>query len=205
VKILIIDYGLGNLASVKRAVEECHGDPLVSADPADIAQASHLILPGVGSFADGMKLLRERGWCDSLRQSVGGEGIPLLGICLGMQLLADRGDEGGECDGLGLIPGRVERLAAAGPEERIPHVGWNEVRLVRPSPLFEGIADGTDFYFVHSYALRPKDDSVIIGTTPYAEGFVSAVQSGCVFGVQFHPEKSVPAGFALLRNFLLTI
>ncbi|HNW36536.1 MAG TPA: imidazole glycerol phosphate synthase subunit HisH [Candidatus Ozemobacteraceae bacterium] len=204
-KILIIDYGLGNLASVKRAVEECHGDPLISADPADIAQASHLILPGVGSFADGMKLLRERGWCGPLRQAVSRERIPLLGICLGMQLLADWGDEGGGCDGLGLIPGRVERLAATAADERIPHVGWNEVCLVHPCSLFEGIADGTDFYFVHSYAMRPKDDSVIIGTTPYAGGFASAVQSGCVSGVQFHPEKSVPAGFALLRNFISTL
>ncbi|HOY68757.1 MAG TPA: imidazole glycerol phosphate synthase subunit HisH [Candidatus Ozemobacteraceae bacterium] len=201
-KILIIDYGLGNLASVRRAVEECGGDPLVSALPADIARSSHLILPGVGAFADGMSLLRERGWVEPLKAAVRDDRIPLLGICLGMQLLADRGDEGGESDGLGLIPGVVERLRPAGAEERIPHVGWNAVRQVRPDALFTGIPDETDFYFVHSYAVRPADASVVIGMTPHAGGFVSAVRSGSAHGVQFHPEKSVPAGFTLLRNFL---
>jgi glutamine amidotransferase len=126
----------------------------------------------------------------------------MLGICLGMQLLAQKGYEGGEQEGLGILPGEVRRLYQETPETRIPHVGWNEVHEVIPSTLFEAIPSGTDFYFVHSYHLIPSVQDVVVATTPYGKSFVSAVQVRNVFGVQFHPEKSSRPGFQIIRNFL---
>lgn len=198
--VAIVDYGMCNLDSVARAIEECGGRPVVTADPAELARAERIILPGVGAFPDGMRQLHERGLVEPLRQQAR-QGIPLLGICLGMQLLADTGWEGSETPGLGLIGGRVRRLdPAAG--ERIPHVGWNELQLVRNSPLFEGLHSGADFYFVHSFHLEAKDTAAVTAWTPYCGRFASAVQRGAVYGVQFHPEKSQRLGFAVLRNFL---
>jgi glutamine amidotransferase len=193
---------MGNLASVRRALEECGATVEVSASPAALEAARHIILPGVGAFADGMSALRRHGWIGPLRQAALVRGIPLLGVCLGMQLLADRGTEGGATEGLGLIPGRVERLTPADPDERIPHVGWNEVHQRRPSFLWYEIRDGSDFYFVHSYHFVPADDAHILGTTPYCGRFVSAVGHSGVVGTQFHPEKSQASGLQLLRNFL---
>ncbi|HEX5870466.1 MAG TPA: imidazole glycerol phosphate synthase subunit HisH, partial [Longimicrobium sp.] len=146
--------------------------------------------------------LRERGLDQALREQVLEQGVPLLGVCLGMHLLADRGIEGGETQGLGLVPGSVMKLQPDEPGTRIPHVGWNEVHPARPSPLMEGIEDGRDFYFVHSYHLACDDPADVLATTPYCGGIASAVQRGIVAGVQFHPEKSQKAGFALLRNFV---
>lgn len=197
----IVDYGMGNLDSVARAVEECGGNPVVTGDPGELSSAAHIILPGVGSFSDGMSELRGRG-LDTVLAAEAGKRIPLLGICLGMQLLATTGHEGGETPGLGLIPGEVARLQATGTGTRIPHVGWNEVRPTRPCPLFEGIAPGKDFYFVHSFHFQCREPDDEAARTPYCGGFTSCVQRGSVFGVQFHPEKSQKPGLALLANFL---
>ena len=200
--VLIIDYGTSNLGSARRAFEECGAQVFVSDDPKDILTASKLVLPGVGTFKAGMTLLRDIGWVPAIRQAVQEEGIPLLGICLGMQLLADAGYEGGQHVGLGLISGAVKRLEPDKPGIRIPHVGWNEVYPEQGSRLFSGIPAGSDFYFVHSYHFVPKHKDAICATTPYCGSFVSAVGSDMVFGVQFHPEKSGRLGFQLIKNFL---
>lgn len=198
--VAIVDYGMGNLDSMARAVEECGGVPVVTDDHAAIAAASRIILPGVGAFPDAMANLRNAG-LEALLHRLVDQGVALLGVCLGMQLLASRGTEGAETEGLGLIDATVERLV---PEagERIPHVGWNEVRQARPSPLLAGLEDGKDFYFVHSYAVRCADTGDVAATTPYGGGFASVVERGRVWGAQFHPEKSQKAGFRLLANFL---
>lgn len=199
-RVAIVDYGVANLDSVARAVEECGGRPLITDRPADLAAAAAVILPGVGAFATGMANLRERGLDRALVEDVAAEEVPLLGVCLGMQLLATTGTEGEETPGLGLVPGRVERIAPPG--LRVPHVGWNEVHHVAEHPLFAGIPSGRDFYFLHSYELRCEDPADVISTAPYGDDLVAAVARGHVAGVQFHPEKSQRTGFALLRNFL---
>ena len=201
-KTLIIDYGLGNLGSVKRAFEECGADPFISDNPSDCALADHIVLPGVGAFADGMAALTDGGWVEALRSATREDKIPLLGICLGMQLLADKGFEGGETAGLGLIPGEVIHLTSDAPETRIPHVGWNEVHHDGKHPLFAGIPTGSDFYFVHSYRFVPINIENVLASSPYCGTFVSAVASSNVFGTQFHPEKSSRAGFRFIKNFL---
>lgn len=193
---------MGNLGSVRRSLEVCGADVRVSGDPAEIKNASCLILPGVGSFADGMAHLKERGWIQSIRENVLEGKIPFLGICLGMQLLADEGEEGGQTCGLGLVPGRVKRFVADSVQTRIPHVGWNEVKFRQPGTLFDQIPDGSDFYFVHSYHFIPESENSVASRTPYCGGFVSAVSSGHIFGTQFHPEKSSKRGLQLLKNFL---
>ncbi len=198
-KVLVIDYEMGNLGSVKRSFEECGAEVLISEDPREIKSATHVVLPGVGAFHDGMSNLRRKNWIPAIEEAIK-DGVPVLGICLGMQLLASTGSEGGETTGLGLIPGRVERLASQ--SERIPHVGWNEVSQSRPSSLLKTIPNGTDFYFVHSYHFIPRDPAHILSKTPYCGEFVSAIESKNVFGVQFHPEKSSKPGFQLFRNFL---
>lgn len=201
-RVAIVDYDAGNLDSVRRAVQECGGVPFVVERPDQFAEASHVILPGVGSFATGMRRLRERSLNEGLQEYVHGRGIPLLGVCLGMQLMATRGWEGTETAGLGWIEGEVQRLRPSVPTERIPHVGWNEVDVVRRSPLFLGSVSGRDFYFVHSFHLACRDEEDVIATTPYCGRFVAAIERGNLLGVQFHPEKSQRAGFQLLRNFL---
>lgn len=197
----IIDYGMCNLDSVARAVEECGGKSLITPDPRDLARVSHIILPGVGAFAKAMDRLRELGLDSVIRQQALVERIPFLGICLGMQLMATRGFEGRESAGLGLIPGDVRRLQSTSSSERVPHIGWNEVQAVNECPLLVGIPSGSDFYFVHSYHVD-CDPSSVAACTPYAGSFVSVTQRGNVFGTQFHPEKSQRRGFQLLRNFL---
>ena len=199
--VLIVDYGMGNIASARRAIEECGERALVSDDPADIKVADRIVVPGVGAFPQAMARLREGGWVDALRTAVHDDGLPLLGICLGMQLLAGEGDEVSKTQGLGLIPGRIERIVPTDASERVPHVGWNEVRH-SGGPLFDGIPSGADFYFVHSFRFVPAGEDTILATTPYAGETVSAVGTGRVAGVQFHPEKSSRAGFRLLKNFL---
>lgn len=202
--VAIVDYGMSNLDSVARAVQECGGTPRVTEGPQDLGLATHIILPGVGVFADGMKHLRERGYEDALREQVARKGIPFLGICLGMQLMAERGYEGGETTGLGLIAGEVLRLEPAGGDTRIPHVGWNEVVFDGEPELFRSIPSGRDFYFVHSWHLRAARPEEVVARTPYCGGFVSAVARERICGTQFHPEKSQRTGFQLLRNFLST-
>lgn len=200
--VLIVDYGLSNLGSIRRSLEECGAAVRVSNDPEMLHGASRVVLPGVGSFMNGMENLRRGGWVEALRETTVAAGIPLLGICLGMQLLADRGHEGGDVPGLGLLPGEVRRLEPRSHAERIPHVGWNEIYPAGKSPLFHGVLAGSDFYFVHSFHFIPKNDDHVIATTPYCGGFASAVGAGNIFGVQFHPEKSGRVGFHVLSNFL---
>jgi glutamine amidotransferase len=199
--VVIVDYGMGNLRSVQRALEECGASGSISNDPRAIEQAEALVIPGVGAFADGMKNLAERGLSASIRTAAEEARVPVLGICLGMQLLADRGFESDDSQGLGLVPGEVKRLEPRA-DERLPHVGWNEVHGGAGAELLDGIAEGTDFYFVHSYHFVPADNADIVARTPYAGGFVSMIHRQNVWGAQFHPEKSGRPGFRLLTNFL---
>jgi len=197
----IIDYGAGNLDSVTRATEECGGRPRLVRSRSDLAAVESLILPGVGSFSVGMKNLHESDLVGAIKEAVIERSVPLLGVCLGMQLLASRGYEGGETDGLDLIKGEVLRLEPQAEGDRIPHVGWNSVHPLRDSTLLAGIAADRDFYFVHSYRFVCQDASDVIAKTSYCGEFVSIVGRGSVFGVQFHPEKSQKCGLSLLRNF----
>lgn len=199
-RVAIIDHGLSNLNSIVRALEECGGDVSVTQDPADLAAAERIILPGVGSFPAAMANLAANGMDVALKDELARRPVPVLGICLGMQLMADTSEEGGATRGLGLIPGSVVRLVSTG-EERIPHMGWNAIEPVGHQPLFEGIPVGTDFYFVHSYHLRCPAENVV-ANTPFCGGFASAASAGSVMAVQFHPEKSQKQGFRLLTNFL---
>ena len=201
-RVAIVDYGVSNLDSVARAVEECGGQPLVTSEPSVLAQAASIVLPGVGAFRVGMTNLRRLGLDETLDELVRERGIPVLGLCLGMHLLATRGSEGGETDGLGWIDGEIVQLTPREPGERVPHIGWNEVVARRESPLLAIDGHPRDYYFVHSYHFRPSVEEDVLATTPYCGGFVSMVGRANVYGVQFHPEKSSRAGFALLRGFL---
>ena len=200
--VVIVDYGMCNLDSIARAVEECGGRPTVSDQPRELATATQIILPGVGAFPDAMNNLVERGFHTALEEQVVGNGIPFLGICLGMHMMARAGNEGQRTEGLGWIDGEVVRLEPQGEDTRIPHIGWNEINLEYESPLFDGIAPDRDYYFVHSYHIRCDDEEQVVARTAYAGGFVSAVARDHIFGVQFHPEKSQKVGFQVLRNFL---
>ncbi len=205
-KVGVLDYGVGNLGSVLRALEELRATPLVIDRAIDAHRADALILPGVGSFAECKKILDERGWSEAIRSEVSVYKKPLLGICLGMQLLADFGEEGASAErpiaGLGLIPGRVIGLRSWGAHVRIPHVGWNSILKIGDNLLFDGIPDGTDFYFVHSYAFMPESSEDVIAVTDFGADVTAAVGRGNVWGTQFHPEKSSRAGFQLLKNFI---
>jgi len=200
--VAIIDYGMCNLDSVARAVEECGGKPIITDRAKDIEMANRIILPGVGAFPDAMRNIRQSSLDEILGEHAIKRKVPFLGICLGMQLLATKGWEVEETEGLGWIPGEVKRVEPFENDIRIPHIGWNEIRFARESSLFDGIASGKDFYFVHSYHLCPKDEEDVLARTPYGKGFVSAVHRNLIFGVQFHPEKSQRLGFQVLRNFL---
>jgi glutamine amidotransferase len=208
-KVGVIDYGVGNLGSVMRAILELGVTPTLVTRALDMSAMGCLILPGVGNFSESAKLLRKGGWTDALTEEVRGSGKPLLGICLGMQLLASRGTEGSDVSepegtlGLDLIPGRVEHLRTLACDQRVPHVGWNSVSPCRTKGgLFNGIPAGTDFYFVHSYVFVTEDPADVIATTDYGMPVTAAVRRGNVWGTQFHPEKSSLAGFRLLRNFI---
>ncbi len=208
-RVGIIDYGVGNLGSVMRAIEELRVTPILITRAIDMHATDSLILPGVGNFADCVRVLDEGGWSQTLRDEVQGAQKPLLGVCVGMQLLATSSMEGADADapdgipGLGFIPGRVDHLRTLGCSLRVPHVGWNDVTNCATSGgLFDGIPEGTDFYFVHSYAFVPDDPSDILATTEYDILVTAAVRRGRVWGTQFHPEKSSRAGFRLLRNFI---
>ncbi len=200
--VLIIDHNLCNIDSIVRAVEKCGGAPVVSATPQALEKAERLILPGVGNFTEAMTVLHTTGWARAITDAVSRNKIPLLGICLGMQLLATRGEEGGDTAGLDLIPGKVLKLAPADTKLRIPHVGWNEVVQRCADPIFNDVDNRKDFYFVHSYHFVPSDPETILSTTPYGLDLVSSIRKGNIYGMQFHPEKSMKAGAQLLRNFL---
>ena len=198
----IIDYGMGNLLSVQRAFEKCGSDAVIIDNPLELRDAERIVLPGVGAFPDAMDNLRKNGWIEELNRAVLEKETPILGICLGMQLLADKGYEVRECDGLGYIPGEIIRFTQTQEKERLPHVGWNEILKREDSPLFDGIADGTNYYFVHSYHFRVANEENIATVTPYCGEFVSSVIKDNIVGTQFHPEKSQKAGFKLIKNFL---
>ena len=201
--IAIIDSGICNLGSVRRALVALGAEPVIVSQAHLLGRAERMILPGVGGFSQGMAHLRDGGWIDAVRREVLGHNKPLLGICLGMQLLATAGTEGGQTAGLDLIPGDVVRLNELGCDARIPHVGWNDIhRSGNDNPLLESIPDGTDFYFVHSYALRANDSAHEIAHATYGARFAAGVACGSVWGTQFHPEKSSKAGLRLLKNFL---
>lgn len=206
-KVGVIDYGVGNLGSVLRALEELRVMPVLITRAVDLHTTNSLILPGVGNFADCVRLLNKGDWVTALREQVVGYKRPLLGVCVGMQLLADSSTEGASdgqnIPGLGFIPGEVRHMRSLGCEERIPHVGWNSItRAHSDDPLFYGIPNGTDFYFVHSYAFVPKAMSDVLATSNYGVPVTAAIRRDHVWGTQFHPEKSSRAGFRLLSNFI---
>ncbi len=199
---VIIDYGMGNLLSVKRAFEKQCCKTEIITDPNELLEADRIVLPGVGAFPDAMKNLKMGGWVPFIREAAIDRKIPILGICLGMQLFADKSFENGECAGLGLIHGEVVKLKEIVKDERIPHVGWNDVEIKKDHPIFENIQNNTNYYFVHSYHFVPQCDADILSITPFCGCFVSAVAKDNIIGVQFHPEKSQKAGFKLIRNFI---
>jgi len=199
-RVGVIDYGMGNRRSVEKALERAGALATISRDRDELRRCHGLVLPGVGAFPLAMRNLHALGLDELLHAQVRG-GVPLLGICLGMQLLFEHSEELEPTAGLGLLPGNVTRLSAGG--LRIPHIGWNEVRWERPSGLAEGLPGGSvPFYHVHSFAVRPAASEDVLATTEYGERFVTVVQRGTVFGVQFHPEKSSRHGLELLANFV---
>ena len=200
--VAIVNYGMGNLGSVRRALEDLHAHVVIAEDPMALDDVDRIVLPGVGAFGEGMARLRAGRWIDALHQQVEDRGKPLLGICLGMQMLGTSSAEHGFTEGLGFIAGRVCRHDAVGCSLRIPHVGWNDVEFHDGARLFRQIPQGTDFYFVHSYALEPDDRASVSATTTYGAPMAAAVQKRHVFGTQFHPEKSSRAGRQVLKNFL---
>ena len=196
-QVAIIDYGVGNLRSVEKAFAATGCAAVVSSDEKVLREAERLVLPGVGAFAACMNSLTERGFDDLVRER-GAAGTPLLGLCVGMQLLFGESNEFGVTRGLGLLSGSVRRFPDA---LVVPHVGWNQIHQRVSHPLFEGIADATFFYFVHSYYCAPSRDEIVIGETDYGFSYASAVAQRNLCGVQFHPEKSQTAGLRLLANF----
>lgn len=205
-KVGVIDYGVGNLGSVVRALEELRVSAVLIDRAVDMHSADCLILPGVGSFADCKGRLDKGGWTTALTEEVVGCEKPLLGICLGMQLLADFGVEGAvdgqSTPGLGLIPGQVLSLVSLGCVSRVPHMGWNSITVSNSESLLNGVSNGTDFYFVHSYAFVAEHPGDVLAVTDYDIPVTAVVGRGHVWGTQFHPEKSSRAGFKVLRNFI---
>jgi imidazole glycerol-phosphate synthase subunit HisH len=201
--IVIVDYGMGNLRSVEKAIASIGASSVISNDPYVILKADKLVIPGVGAFGDCMKNIRAYGIEDAVKQFIA-KGRPVIGICVGMQMLFDDGDENPGVKGLGLMNGRVkgfDHAQLAGKGLKIPHMGWNTVKQAKKSFLFEGIEDKSYFYFVHSYYPAPLED-VAIGTTDYGIDFTSVVQKNNIVATQFHPEKSQANGLKLLLNFI---
>jgi glutamine amidotransferase len=205
-KIGVINYGTGNIYSISNALNEIGADHIVINSPCEIYKADAIILPGVGSFFDSKKKLDENYWTEEIIEFVTNKSKALLGICLGMQLLADSSTEGLSnkvTHGLGLIPGSVDHLRAFGCNLRTPHVGWNSINLTQNhNPMFEKINDATDFYFVHSFVFSPINKDHLLATSEYGINFAAAVGKERIWGTQFHPEKSSKAGFLILKNFI---
>ena len=197
-KLIIVDYGAGNLRSVARAAAHSGHEATISSDPDAVRSADAVIVPGVGAAADTMRNLRERSLVESLRDYVA-SGRPYLGICMGMQVLLTVSEEGGEHPCLDILPGRVLRLPGG---LKVPHMGWNQVRQRRAHPVFEGIPDDTYFYFVHSYYPAPADGDIALGETDYGVTFTSAIARDNIIATQFHPEKSGDVGLRFYANFL---
>lgn len=199
--LVIVDYDAGNLRSVEKAFAHVGVTATVSRDPKKVSQATSLVLPGVGAFADCMANLKKYNLVDPLKNFIA-EGKPFLGICVGYQLLFDKSEEHGDNEGLGILRGKCVRFEFD-PSVRlkIPHMGWNQVRYQKSGKLFEGIDSGTDFYFVHSYYPVPEDDNIVTSSTDYGIKFASSIEKENIFATQFHPEKSQQAGLKLVRNF----
>lgn len=205
--VAIVDYGMGNLRSVAKAIEHVAPEAkvVVTADPAVVAAAGRVIVPGQGAMPDCMRELNARGLAETVVQAAAEK--PFLGICIGLQMLFEHSEEG-DVAGLGIFPGRVRRFPeaamhdAAGVRLKVPHMGWNQVHQASAHPLWHGIADDTRFYFVHGYYVEPKQADMIAGTTDYGITFTSACARANIFAVQFHPEKSATAGLRLLENFM---
>lgn len=198
--VAIIDYGAGNLSSVKKALDYLGAESEITQDRDKILSASHVILPGVGSFGDAMNSMEERGLVETVKEAAL-SGKPFLGICLGLQLLFEESDESPNVKGLGLLKGRIVTI----PKDnglKVPHMGWNSVELKQKNGIFDGIDDDSYFYFVHSYYLKDADDDVVAGVTRYGVEIQCAVQKGNLCATQFHPEKSSKVGLKLLKNFL---
>jgi glutamine amidotransferase len=193
--IAVLDYGMGNLRSVEKALAHVGAEAVVTNDHARVREADGVILPGVGAFPKAMERIRELGLDELVRERVEA-GVPVLGICLGLQLLFDSSTELGGAEGLGVMDGRIDRLAANG--LKLPQIGWNAVGWARRSPLVDGLPDPCAMYHVHTYAVRTGE---VLGTATYGDEFVSAVERDSVYGVQFHPEKSGRHGLRLLSNF----
>lgn len=197
--IIIIDYGMGNLASVQNALNKLGYDSMVSSDPGKIIKASKVILPGVGAFEDAIKNLADKGLDEAIKEVAARE-VPVFGICLGMQLFCDESEENGLHQGLHLVAGRVTRFRLP-TEYKVPHMGWNEVEPVLGSRLFEGITPGSHFYFVHSFHVNPKEQQCVGACCQYGYNFVCALEQNNIFATQFHPEKSGQWGLRVLNNF----
>jgi len=206
--VAVVDYGMGNLRSVCKALEHVGAgarEVVASSDPAVIAVADRVVFPGQGAMRDCMDGLRRLGLVECVLDSLRAK--PFLGICIGLQALMQHSEEDGGTPGLGVLPGEVRRFPdvrdpVSGERMKVPHMGWNNVRVTRPHPLWDGIADGTRFYFANSYYVDPTDTAVVAATTEYAVPFASAVARDNLFAIQFHPEKSQRAGLTLLGNFL---
>lgn len=201
VKIGLLNYGAGNFASVLNALSHLELDVEEVTAPSDLDSATHIILPGVGSFPAAVEKLDDLGLVDALREHVLGQRKPFLGICVGMQILASEGREFRTAAGLDYVPGVVDRIASGDSQLRIPHMGWNELTLRRSCPLFAHIEDSPSFYFVHSYCYTTDSSESVVATCEYGQPITACIQAGNVFGVQFHPEKSQRDGLQLLRNF----
>ena len=197
-KVCVLDYGSGNVASVYNLINRLGYDIKISNKPEDIKKSSHLILPGVGAFGASVEKIKSNISIELLKDEVKVKKKPFLGICVGMQVLAEKGLEFGTHEGLGWIEGTVEKINA----KVLPHVGWNSVDMKKKSPIFTNIKNASDFYFVNSYAFRVKDNNFIIAETTYENKFCSAIQKENIFGVQFHPEKSQKVGQDIIDNFL---
>lgn len=198
VSVAVIDYGAGNLRSVINALRKVGCEPIVTAKEAELRRAGAIILPGVGAAADTMHNLGRAGLVGPIKELIA-DGRPFFGVCIGLQVLFSFSQEGGGHHCLGVVPGQVQKLPAG---QKIPHMGWNQVRQTRRHPLFEGIPDLTDFYFVHSYYAAPDNSDLVAGSTEYGIEFCSALSRGNLFGTQFHPEKSGEPGLRMYRNFL---
>ncbi|MBI5149658.1 MAG: imidazole glycerol phosphate synthase subunit HisH [Candidatus Omnitrophica bacterium] len=197
--IAIIDYGMGNLRSVQKAVERAGARATITQKAEDIAKADKIILPGVGAMRPAMEKLAALGLIPAIKQAISA-GKPFLGICLGLQLLFEKSNEGGDVNGLGILKGKVERFSSA--KQKVPHMGWNQLKIKKPvSRLFKDIAPLSYAYFCHSYFVNPKDARLAAATTDYGSEFVSAVAVDNIYGVQFHPEKSQAVGLRILGNF----
>jgi len=200
-KIVMIDYGASNIRSAQKAFEHVGASITLTADPQIVRQAGKLVLPGVGAFGAGMDALRGKALDTAVRERIR-EGVPLLGICLGMQFLFDSSDEMGDHAGLGLIPGHVTRFDLAGADLKVPHMGWNQIEHSENHPLLRAVSDGAFAYFVHSHYCVPTNAEDIIAGTKYGQTFTSIIARDNVFGIQFHPEKSQRCGLQILRNYV---